>query len=352
MIFLGTNRGVWSIVSVWVLAVGVLAGCVTQAATPTPNIEPTGPALAQSSPPTPSPTNTPDIEATVEARISATLAAMPPPTPTFEPTNTPTPTATPTPVPTPTATPRPTRTPTPVPVVEPQVTKVSATNFGQSMVLQVYLPEETLERTVRRVVMDFPKHGLVEYLIRFEHARGPYYLGKAYVDPSLLERGNRAWIQENVGITVWKLPQRVACTGSMRPVIHCGDLVRYEPVLPDTPLEIGDIITFRLSDQDVDIEKDCPWLSESWGLTSVSSLTGSQSIYIIHRIIRKVYGASPEAFRTSGDNNFFVDDCVVEKPSIVLKVVEIEKDAFVVDQYGYQRSVRDHQRLLEEYGNG
>ena len=92
------------------------------------------------------------------------------------------------------------------------------------MVLQVYLPEETLERTVRRVVMDFPKHGLVEYLIRFEHARGPYYLGNAYVNPSLLERGNRAWIQENVGITVWQLPQRVACTGSMRPVIHCGDL--------------------------------------------------------------------------------------------------------------------------------
>lgn len=200
--------------------------------------------------------------------------------------------------------------------------------------------------------MDFPKHGIGEYLVGFEHTSGPYHLGEFYVDPSMLERQNLDWIRDNVDISVWQLPQRVACTGSMRPAIDCGDRVSYEPVLPDTPLEIGDIITFRLSDQDVDVDRDCPWIAESWDLQSVSALTGTNSIYIIHRVIRKVQGSYPEAFITSGDNNFFEDDCAVKKPSIVLKVVEIEKDYYVVDANGYSRAVREHQKLLEEYGNG
>ena len=348
----GSFKRAWFIVGVWVLTIGVSAGCITQGAAATPNIEPNGPLLFQDSLPTPSPTKTPDIEATMEAGISATLAAILPSTPTPETTNTPAPTATPTLIPTPTATPRPTPTQTPLPVVDPQITRLSGTNRGDLMLLQVYLPEETLDRTVKRVVADFPIHGPIEYLVGFEHSRGPYYEGKVYVDPSLLQQRTRGWVQENVGISVLNLPQRVACTGSMRPVIQCGDLVRYEPVLPDTPLEIGDIITFRLSDQDVDISKNCPWISNSWGLTSVSSLIGTQRIYIIHRINRKVFGSFPERFLTLGDNNFFEDSCSVQKPSIVLRVVEIEKDAFVVDQDGYRRAVGEHQRLLEKYGDG
>lgn len=239
-----------------------------------------------------------------------------------------------------------------MPIVDPQIIKVITTSNGQLIVLQAYLPGETFDRTVKRVLMHFPRHGMGEYLVGFEHSQGPYYIGEFYVNPSMLERVNRDWIRANVGVSVRDLPHRIACTGSMRPVIHCGDFVTYEPVLPDTPLAIGDIITFRLSDQDVDISKNCPYISDSWGLTSVSSITGTKSIYIIHRIIRKIQGSYPEAFRTSGDNNFFIDACSVKRPSIVLKVVDIEKDRYVQDAYGYSRAVREHQKLLEEYGNG
>jgi hypothetical protein len=138
----------------------------------------------------------------------------------------------------------------------------------------------------------------------------------------------------------------------MRPVIDCGDLVRYEAVLPETPLAVGDIITFRFSDLDVNLQRDCPYVSSLPGITSVSSLTGTQSIYIIHRIVREVFGSYPEAFITRGDNNFSEDSCSVKKPSIVLKVVDVTKNAYVLDREAHDRSAAAHQALLVEYGTG
>jgi hypothetical protein len=84
----------------------------------------------------------------------------------------------------------------------------------------------------------------------------------------------------------------------------------------------------------------------------VSSLIGTRSVYIIHRIVRKVYGSYPEAFITRGDNNFSEDYCSVKKPSIVLKVVEVSGNAYVLDQAAYDRSAAAHQALLVEHGSG
>jgi hypothetical protein len=334
-----------TIATLWVVWLLALVGCAA-------------PAPPETLPAAPADTGQ-EAAATPEATLQA--AAVAKPTPTLTPT--PIPTATPTPVPTPTleptrtATPRPVPTPTTVPVLGPQVTELAATNSGDRLQLRVYLPEEEGERTVKRVVMTFPSHSSIEYLVGFNRQgfnrqNESYYAGAVYLDQSLLERRTLPWIQQNVGISVWDLPARVACTGSMRPVIDCGDLVRYEVVLPETPLEIGDIVTFRFSDLDVDLQRDCPDVSSLPGITGVSSLIGTQSIYIIHRIVRRVFGSFPDSFITRGDNNFSEDYCSVKKPSIALKVVEITRDAYVLDQDAYDRSAGVHQELLVEYGTG
>lgn len=232
------------------------------------------------------------------------------------------------------------------------MTDLAATNSGDRFRLRVYLPEEENERTVKTVLMTFPGHGSIEYLVGFSRQNQAYYSGEVYVEPAFLRRRTLPWIQQNVGISVGSLPARVACTGSMRPVIDCGDLVRYEAVLPETSLEVGDIVTFRFSDLDVDIQRDCPYISGLSGITGVSSLIGTQSIYIIHRISRKVAGSYPEAFITRGDNNFSEDYCSVKKPSIVLKVVDVARNAYVLDQEAYDRSAAAHQALLVEHGTG
>jgi len=65
-----------------------------------------------------------------------------------------------------------------------------------------------------------------------------------------------------------------------------------------------------------------------------------------------VFGSYPDAFITSGDNNFSEDLCSVKKTSIVLKVVEVIKDAYVLDQEAYDRSAAVHRGLVVEYGTG
>jgi BMFP domain-containing protein YqiC len=65
-----------------------------------------------------------------------------------------------------------------------------------------------------------------------------------------------------------------------------------------------------------------------------------------------VFGSYPDAFITRGDNNFSEDSCSVKKPSIVLKVVEVTKNAYVLDREAYDRSAAAHQALLVEYGTG
>jgi hypothetical protein len=42
----------------------------------------------------------------------------------------------------------------------------------------------------------------------------------------------------------------------------------------------------------------------------------------------------------------------VKKPSIALKVVEVTRNAYVLDQAAYDRSAAAHQSLLVEYGTG
>ena len=63
-------------------------------------------------------------------------------------------------------------------------------------------------------------------------------------------------------------------------------------------------------------------------------------------------GSFPEAFITLGDNNRYLDGCIVKKPSIVFRVTGIEKNFYVVDQVGYDRAVADYQGLLKEYREG
>jgi hypothetical protein len=327
-----------------------LACTAGPAATPGPVSRPT----ATPGPAAEPPIVTPDAALAGPAQTPAAVPATPTPSPTPTVIPTPAPTATPPPAPTATPTPLSTLTPTatPVPVVDPQVAEVVGTNLGARLLLQVYLPNEPEDRTIKRVVVTPPGSGPEEHIVGFARDRGPYYRGHIYLDPASLGRLTREWIQQNVGIVVGEFPVRVACTGSMRPYIDCGDQVFYEPVLEDTILAVGDVVTFRLSDADVDIERDCPWLSDTPGLGSVSALTGTQRIFIIHRIVESVRGSFPPAYITQGDNNAYSDQCVVRRPSMVFKVVDVLKDHYVVDKVGYDHHVAQYQLLLVEYWSG
>jgi signal peptidase I len=229
---------------------------------------------------------------------------------------------------------------------------VVATNLGVRVRFQAFLPVEANDQTIKRVMVTPSSHGPQEHIVGFSRHQGSIFLGEMYLDPFLLGRSTREWIQQNVSIQVGEFPLRVACTGSMRPYIDCGDRVLYEPVLAETPLVVGDVVTFRLSDDDVDIQRDCPWLANIPGLSSVSALYGTQRVYIIHRIVDTVRGSHPPAYITRGDNNALDDGCVVRKPSIVFKVVDVVKDHYVIDQGRYNQHVSLYQQLLEEYWQG
>ena len=191
------------------------------------------------------------------------------------------------------------------------------------------------------MVMYFPEHGSAEYIVSFTRYRGDYFRGELYVDRGKLERGRPDWIQENVSIYIREFPVRIACTGSMRPVIDCGDEVIFEAAPFDDPLQVGDMITFRFSSADLEGAKVCQ------SLFNPAYLWGTQ--YILHRIEQKVGWSYPPKYITKGDNNLTRDPCSVSESSIIFRVVAINKDVYVIDQARYEQYVKEHQEIMSEY---
>lgn len=254
----------------------------------------------------------------------------------------PAPTATPTPTPRPTSTPTPTPRPTPTPVWEPQVVRLAGSNFGYLVELSIYLPGVAEQQVVRKVEMYFPQPGYEEYIVLFARQRNGYFRGQIYVERDRLKRApTAAWFQANVYIDIEEFPVRIACTGSMRPVIDCGDEVIFEPAPRGGQLQTGDIITFRLSRADVSVDEDCS------SLFTAPNLRGTR--YIIHRIQQNVRGSSPPRYVTQGDNNPERDPCLVSENSVIFRVVAVNKNVYVIDQARYDEYVAEHQRLLTAY---
>ena len=288
--------------------------------------------------PTPTPTTTP----------VPTPTPIPTPTPTPTPLPTPLPTATPTPLPTPTPPPTPTPTPrpTPTPVREPQVTEFLGSDVGYRVGISIYLPQVAEDSTIRKVRMYFPDLHSAQYhehIVVFYRQRGDYFLGHTYVGRDNVERPSKDWFQESVPIEVDEFPIRLACTGSMRPAIDCGDEIIFEEVLSGTHLQAGDIIAFHLSNTDASSEEDC------FSLTTAPNLVGTR--YIIHRIHQTPSGRglSPPRYITKGDNNPTPDPCAFSKWRIRFRVVDVNKNVYVIDRALYDEWVREHQYLRAEY---
>ncbi len=98
---------------------------------------------------------------------------------------------------------------------------------------------------------------------------------------------------------------RIACTGSMIPVIDCGDVtIGYVPG-PDH-IQVGDIIVFK-----------------ERGLFC-DRYTGEE---IIHRVIEVKTEGGIVSFKTRGDANFAADPCPVLFTDVVEKIIGIIYDA-------------------------
>ncbi|MCZ6647623.1 MAG: signal peptidase I [Nitrososphaerales archaeon] len=98
---------------------------------------------------------------------------------------------------------------------------------------------------------------------------------------------------------------RIACTGSMIPVIDCGDVtIGYVPE-PDH-IQVGDIIVF----------KERGLFCERY--------TGEE---IIHRVTEVKMKDGVISFKTKGDANFVGDPCPVSFIDVVEKIIGIIYDA-------------------------
>ena len=74
-------------------------------------------------------------------------------------------------------------------------------------------------------------------MVRLSKINTEQYRGQFNIDDYLLREKTLKWANNNLDIKVENFPERVACTGSMRPIIHCVDKVIYEPANPGDPLQ-------------------------------------------------------------------------------------------------------------------
>ena len=114
----------------------------------------------------------------------------------------------------------------------------------------------------------------------------------------------------------------------------------FEPARFGDRLEVDDIITFRRSPTDIDVESDCPAFFNAPGLVGTD--------YIIHRIIQVMPGGET-SYVTKGDNNSAQDACLVKEDSIIFRVLEVNKDVYVIDKSQYDQHVAEYQSLLFQY---
>lgn len=96
----------------------------------------------------------------------------------------------------------------------------------------------------------------------------------------------------------------LACTGSMLPLLHCGDIVIMQTNLKHRDIQEGDIISFR--------RRDC---------TSGRSVTDSITL---HRVVDIDAGW----FVTQGDNNYTVDSCRLPLINVTGKLLSYIEDIY------------------------
>ena len=99
----------------------------------------------------------------------------------------------------------------------------------------------------------------------------------------------------------------LGCTGSMLPVLHCGDIVIMQTNLKHRDIQKGDIISFQ--------RQDC--------LTD-RTMTGST---ILHRVV----DIGNDWFVTQGDNNYTVDSCRVPISNVKGKLLAFIEDIYPED---------------------
>lgn len=173
------------------------------------------------------------VAATPAIAPPAPPGSLPAPVPSLDPSAAAVPSVNPTPTSALTSgeTPTPAANPTaafrPEEISEPRITGLSGTDLGEGLQLRVFLPQEELDATVRRVVITFPRHGSMEYQVKFNRQNESYYSGVVYVEPSLLEGYDLQWLQQNVGILFGSLSERNPCTGNRRPSNDCSVAMLY-----------------------------------------------------------------------------------------------------------------------------
>ncbi|MCI0887156.1 MAG: signal peptidase I [Chloroflexi bacterium] len=96
----------------------------------------------------------------------------------------------------------------------------------------------------------------------------------------------------------------LACTGSMLPLLHCGDMVIMQTNLKRRDVQVGDIISFR--------RRDC-----FTGRSVTDSIT-------LHRVVDIDAGW----FVTRGDNNYTVDSCRLPLNNVTGKLLAYIEDIY------------------------
>lgn len=219
-----------------------------------------------------------------------------------------------------------------------QVVGILNKNRVNLIEIEVTLIDTTYPNTIKKVSVENSK-SLEEYIVELHQTKNETYYGQIPINPLFLGQPNIEWVHENLTITTEDFPERVACTGSMRPVLYCGDKIEYEPANVGSPLQVGDIVTFRQNANDIDATADCPVYGNS-----VTLFEG----YIIHRITKIIPGHDTIKYMTQGDNNKTQDSCLVRKQQIIYRVKTITPRFWIENELSYDESIAMHQSLIEE----
>jgi signal peptidase I len=120
----------------------------------------------------------------------------------------------------------------------------------------------------------------------------------------------------------------LACTGSMLPILHCGDIVIMRTNLQHRDIQEGDIISFQ--------RRDC---------FTGRTVTGST---ILHRVIDIDSGW----FVTRGDNNYTVDSCRMPISNVTGKLLAYIEDIYpehYMATSNYEAIKTDYNDLQERF---
>lgn len=221
------------------------------------------------------------------------------------------------------------------PILEAQVLSVISIDNSYWLELNMTSKVEIYDNVIKKVIIN----DSYEYVVRLSKHNVNQYKGRFNIDDYLLRQKTLQWVQDNLDIKINNFPERVACSGSMRPIIYCGDKVIYEPANYGKPLQEGDIVTFRQLVTDIDASTECPVYDDV-----ITIFEG----YIIHRIVQVLPSYNINRYMTRGDNNSEQDSCLVREEHMIHRVIDIIPRYYVIDGLQYDFSITNHQDLLKQ----